>query len=263
MADIQRFNPENCDPLTRIIFADWATVPMIRAYKFLRDSSDVMYKFKSIAEFLGVSIGTAHSAIKTLQDKGYIVENNGVYSINVAKIQKTENFQKNEKVFQNSEKVIQKTENNFQKTERTNNTLNNNIINNNIKEYTPPPAEVSESKFEEIAEQAFEPDESKYQSDNRFINAGLRPLKKYPNIWLTKFELIDTLQNYENVGIPIDSREFHHLAFKNVEAKLLRYIQDGKTVKNVSCYSWLNGFALNETLEILIKRNRLKKSEAA
>jgi len=254
VAGITKFNAENCDPLTQIIFADWATVPMIRAYKFLRDSSDVMYRFKAIAEFLDVSIGTAHNAITTLKNKGYIVENNGVYSIKVGKIQKTENFQKTEKVIQNSENSIQKTENNFQKTERTNNTLNNNILNNKREAHSP------ESKFFELSKKSLDYS-AEHESDNRHILLGRRPMKKYPEIWLTEHELSSILEMYESEGIPIDSQKRYAKAFISVNSKLQMKKAKGERLEFTNPYDWLIGFAKLDLLRELSASASLKRNE--
>ncbi len=128
----------------------------------------------------------------------------------------------------------------------------------------PPPLEIQTSKYFEVAKAALVPDnDPSIQSDNRYTNAGRKPLVKYPKIWLSIFELADTLEQYEISGIPIDERNYHHKAFKTVQSKLETYEQEGKATKSVSCYSWLTNWAMHEVLESIIKTNRLKKSEAA
>ena len=128
----------------------------------------------------------------------------------------------------------------------------------------PPPLEIQTSKYFEVAKAALVPDnDPSIQSDNRYTNAGRKPLVKYPKIWLSIFVLADTLEQYEISGIPIDERNYHHKAFKTVQSKLETYEQEGKPTKSVSCYSWLTNWAMHEVLESIIKTNRLKKSEAA
>lgn len=261
---IQPYNPEKLkysDADTRLAFEDWATLPMVRIVKILQTSEEI-FNYRGIAIMAKCSLGTAHSSIKTLVEKGYLIEINGNFQIKTGRVQRTEQISKNvqptEHDVQPVEQNVQYTEQNVQPTE-PNNILNNNLLKINYEENIHSP---SETKFYEIAKEAFENDPSKYQNDNRFINAGLRPLRKYPKIWISVRSLCDVLETYEQVGIPIDSRKIHHLAFKNVQAKLEIYEQEGKSTKNVSCYSWLTGFAMQEVLDTLTKSNRLKKSEA-
>lgn len=121
LENFYRFDAEKCDISTRLAFEDWATVPMLRVVKFLLIGSDKVFNYKVIARMIGVSVGTAHGAIKTLIQQGYLQADSGRFILNLGAIQKTEpGVQKSESV-QNPEFNIQKTENNFQNPENDSN----------------------------------------------------------------------------------------------------------------------------------------------
>lgn len=118
-----RFTGQGCDLGTRLAFEDWATVPMIRVVKFLLAGSDTVFNYKVIATMIGTSVGTAHAAIKTLIQKGYLKAENGKFCVSVGSVQKTErDVQKSEHI-QNPELKVQKTENFFQDSETDSNCL--------------------------------------------------------------------------------------------------------------------------------------------
>lgn len=109
--DFYRFRATNCDIATRLVFEDWATVPMIRIVKFLLISSEKVFNYRVIAMMVGVSIGTAYNSIRTLIENNYLIVRGNKFSLNLGHVQKTEHLGFN----------VQKTEQNVQKTEHDSN----------------------------------------------------------------------------------------------------------------------------------------------
>lgn len=111
----------------------------------------------------------------------------------------------------------------------------------------------------EQAENALEPPDSEVcLKSTVFVNTGRRPMRKYPEIWITRAELTDTFRLYLDSGIPPDKLK---IGFTQVAGKLRTLKGEGKTTNNVSAYNWLIGWALKETLEQVTKVNNLKRSE--
>lgn len=132
-----------------------------------------------------------------------------------------------------------------------------NISNNKIDTKKIPPEPLDE--FMQIAEDALEQAESEVcQKSTIFMNTGRRPMRRYPEIWITRSELADVFKQYLDTGIPKDK---FHIGFKPVAGKLRTIKGEGKTTNNVSAYNWLIGWALQETLVHLKKENDLKRSE--
>lgn len=92
-----------------------------------------------------------------------------------------------------------------------------------------------------------------WENENEFINAGRRPLKKYPKIFLTASELAQVFQQYESAGIP---RENWTEGFQLVQAKLNT---PGPHRNTVSAFSWLTSFVKTQLLETAIKKSTLSR----
>ena len=98
----------------------------------------------------------------------------------------------------------------------------------------------------------------KWQLDNRFINAGRRPMKKYPLIFISATELAEVFRQYDEVGLqPIDARQ----AFQAVAGRLLTHAANGSSNNQVSAFNWLIGWAKQEVLETAIKDERHKNAK--
>lgn len=93
--------------------------------------------------------------------------------------------------------------------------------------------------------------------DNRYMGAGRRPMKDYPEIWLTPQELADVIKKLEGSDIPVQS---YKDLFLKAEAKLKTYSSQGRSNQTVSVYNWLTGFLFDESLERAIKETRLAKT---
>lgn len=126
----------------------------------------------------------------------------------------------------------------------------------------PEPAEMPDGTDPEVwalTENAFVPDsDPRLQRDNRYINAGRKPLKKYPDVWLTRHELADWMMCYLRRNIPKNQLD---IGFKKTQSKILTYRQEGKRVQSVSAYNWGTGFILQEVLQELKLDTDLQRSE--
>lgn len=117
-------------------------------------------------------------------------------------------------------------------------------------------------KFLEIAEASLVPKtDPRLPNLNEFITMGKRPMTKYPSIRLTAYELADILEQYEQVGIPIDERRIFEPAFKNVASRLKSKASGGAPPINANAYNWLIGFAKTDLLREYKATLDLKRSE--
>ena len=82
MSKVNPFNNENCEIQARIIFEDWATVPMIRIVKLLGIYGDKIYNYRNIAIMIGCGVGTAHRSVAKLIQEKYLIESNGDLRLN-------------------------------------------------------------------------------------------------------------------------------------------------------------------------------------
>lgn len=99
---------------------------------------------------------------------------------------------------------------------------------------------------------------SKWQLDNRYINAGRRPMKKYPHVFLSAPELAEVFRQYDEVGLtPLDARQ----AFQAVSGRLITLASNGSSNNSISVFNWLIGWAKQEVLESKIKEHRLKNAK--
>lgn len=247
---VRKFNPINCDIRTRLEFEEWATIPMLRIVTLLLASTGSIFNYRNIAVMADVSTSTAHASIKKLIEEGYLREQGGNFSLNLGNVQKTE--QAVQKIVQN----VQKTKQAVQNSEHNNNKII--IINNNnkIRESTHPP----KSKFLDLSKKSLDYSET-HENDNRFILLGRRPMKNYPEIWLSEMELCSVLEIYEQDGIPIDGEKRYSKAFLSVNSKLQTKRVKGERMEFTNPYDWLIGFAKHDLLRELSASASLKRQE--
>lgn len=97
-----------------------------------------------------------------------------------------------------------------------------------------------------------------WTNDNRYIAAGRRPMRDYPQIWMTPNELADVIKKLEASDIPLS---MYKDLFLKAEARLMTYSTQGRSTTGVSVYNWLTGFLFDELLERTIKETRLAKTK--
>lgn len=91
-----------------------------------------------------------------------------------------------------------------------------------------------------------------------FMAAGRRPLKKYPEIMLTVFELAHIFREWEGVEFELADID---AGFRTCLARLKSKATAGQRMDTTCCYAWMTGWVLHEAVEKKTKVNRLKKSE--
>jgi hypothetical protein len=110
-----------------------------------------------------------------------------------------------------------------------------------------------------LAESALEsPESPKVATSSLFMSAGRRPMRKYPDLWMTTTELRQVFELYRKSGIPPSE---YKRGFMACASKLATYKATGKPTESVSAFNWLTGFILNDVLEGLKKSNQLEASE--
>lgn len=122
---------------------------------------------------------------------------------------------------------------------------------------TPPP-DTDPEIWKLTTGQFFDATHKKVQGDSRFVSAGRRPLKKYPEIWLTRFELYNWLKTYLESGIPPGNLQ---MGFLIVQSKLLTIEADKRRTQSVSAFVWGIGWVLQEVLEKCTKATNLERSK--
>lgn len=107
-------------------------------------------------------------------------------------------------------------------------------------------------------EQLHPPDTPNIENDSRFINCGRRPMRKYPEIWLTLHDLVEARRQLDEAGIPPDKL---WMVFSKVAAKLRTKIESGESVLNINPFLWLIGWAKKEALDELKSSLDLERSQ--
>ncbi len=138
-------------------------------------------------------------------------------------------------------------------------------------EYKPPVLVVVEpvnrelaAEEEELEHHLEEPNGTNdWEKTNEFINLGKRPLKKYQEIFLTLYELKNTLEIYHE-ALP---GENWRPAFLQCEAEIKKQIASGKKRMFISAYNYLTTFCLEAAMrrkneKVKIDKNSERKNYA-
>lgn len=110
-----------------------------------------------------------------------------------------------------------------------------------------------------LAEKEFEPPgEQPWARSNLFINAGLRPMRRYPEIWLSVGSLVYATDLFKRSNLEKDDRL---RVFERTVTHARKQIKNGVPVERyaTSCESWLTGFCFQEVLEEVTKRKRMER----
>lgn len=91
-----------------------------------------------------------------------------------------------------------------------------------------------------------------------FMAAGRRPLRKYPEIFLTVFELAHIFREWEGVEFELADID---AGFRTCLARLKSKAAKGERVDTTCVYAWMTSFILHDAVEKKTKVNRLRKSE--
>lgn len=113
----------------------------------------------------------------------------------------------------------------------------------------------SDKELERHLCQVTDPDAGSWINSNPYILEGRRPLRKYPQIHLTRSQLANVVQSYLENGIPKDRLR---LAFLKAQARL-----GVDTTGDKNAYSWLLGWCQREVLDELTCSKRLQNTGGA
>lgn len=91
-----------------------------------------------------------------------------------------------------------------------------------------------------------------------FLSAGKRPMKKYPDVWLTPLQLAEVAELYEQSGIP---RKELHLGFRLVATHVEGALARGRLITTINAHAWLIGHGLTQALEQRAKSLNVKRQE--
>lgn len=93
-----------------------------------------------------------------------------------------------------------------------------------------------------------------WETDNRFITAGRRPMIDYPQIWMTRTELAEILRQYSDVGLLSKMREANQI----VNSKLMTMVANGQDPTKVSAANWYIGWVKTDLLNQMVAETKLE-----
>lgn len=96
-----------------------------------------------------------------------------------------------------------------------------------------------------------------WEMSSQFMLAGRRPLKAYPEIFLTPFEMAQILKEYEKRKIKSEIKT----AGRMVYSKILDMKAKGENTEFKSYATWFLGWVMTDLLDKKIKTNILEKQE--
>ena len=139
------------------------------------------------------------------------------------------------------------------------NLIQSNLIQSNTIEPNTTEPNTGAQDLDALVESALEHESDPVvQKSNLFLCAGRRPMRKYPDLWLTSGELKQVFDTYEKSGVP---RSEFKRGFIACAARLATHKAAGKPLTSVSAFTWLTGFILQEVLDGLKKAVQLETSE--
>lgn len=123
-----------------------------------------------------------------------------------------------------------------------------------------PPQTSEECEYLTLAEQQLQtPAAQDWTNTNAFINIGRRPMKKYPEIFLTQGELAQAFRLWDG---KIPRSEFWRV-FQKALTRVRTHMRDGrKTADQIDSASWLTSFCYQDVLTELEKETRLQNQRA-
>lgn len=115
-------------------------------------------------------------------------------------------------------------------------------------------------EFLPMAERALRPaDAAEVMIRNGFINCGRRPIRKYPDLWITPHDLADAWRQCIDAGVPKDRID---VVFAKAAAHSETKIARGQDPSTFNAHGWIIGFGLTEGLKQLTQENYHKRSLA-
>lgn len=117
---------------------------------------------------------------------------------------------------------------------------------------------VNTGNTHKLDEHLIQPDGTQnWEKLNQYIIGLRKPMKKYPQLMISPWELEEVIQSLEESGI---QPEKFHLVFKPAALQAKQQIIAGKSQDMINCVGWLTGFCKANALEELKKQNYFDKS---
>lgn len=111
------------------------------------------------------------------------------------------------------------------------------------------------------AEQQLVPhDDKRLNSDSRYINAGWRPMRQYPLLWMSSSQFCDACEQLEDAGLSFDEGHFSRV-FKKANAEIERLKAAGDRHDKKSAYAYITGWAKQRVIEELKSESDLERSK--
>lgn len=130
--------------------------------------------------------------------------------------------------------------------------------NNKIEKENIPDSDEDETPIQKMVKLALdEPNDQPWTRTNAYMLSGRRPMKKYPNIFLTPYEMEMVFNKYEPY-----TPEFRIMCFTQCEEKLRQKVENGERLMSLPAFTWLTTFIYQSALESLTKETRLKNQQS-
>lgn len=240
MAELKKFNPENCDIRTQLMFEDWATIPMLRIMTFvLARKGKSVFSCRGIAEIIDIPKSTVFEALKVLVSNGYLLKVGDRYNLILSvDVQPTGQVEPEvssppDAMSGQSDSLSSPPDESVQPTGPNNNKI---IIKKN-----------NDKRISAWFDQSVQED----------IGTGRKPLRKYPEIWITPDELEEVLESLTRSNLPQDR-------WKEVFLKVRTFARDqageSKNFKRVRCVSALMGWAKKEVVSEFNEATKLHRN---
>lgn len=111
--------------------------------------------------------------------------------------------------------------------------------------------------FEKLSDPTGSPE---WTQKNAYISAGRRPMRDYPDVWLTPNELVTVCRDYEASGIPFRA---YRTAFESAQIQATNQKTQRRDPSNAGAAGWLLGFIKQSILDSAIKETRLNNAREA
>jgi hypothetical protein len=134
---------------------------------------------------------------------------------------------------------------------------NVNLKKNSPPEYTHLP-DAEREKHEQADAMLVAVDDPALAGSSQFINAGRRPMRKFPEIWLTPQELVLVLDEFMSLNI---EKRHKSAIFQRVAARIRTKVGSGLSADRVPAFNWLTGFELTNALQGIKAENDMRRSE--
>ena len=96
-----------------------------------------------------------------------------------------------------------------------------------------------------------------FERDARYLGTGARPMRKYPNLWLTQSDLANVLMFlFDSLPNIKDVRQVFLLANNEIATK----VGAGRRAETISAFKYLTGHCLHQVQDTLRKDTYLKKA---